>query len=284
MGRCDYASLSGAAAAATDVEDGAQRLEHRAGGNGAAPVAAAAASRRPQFVLPPRRSCWCLHLPYWLHGLTVLQLALALAVLGRLLQPDGPHCSPPRWHVAAAAAGEAPGNLNLTQLRWVLGAQAGPNKQQHGCRRCCRHQPRRPWHSCCWGCCPDSACRTIHSEAARSSGHPASRAPFDAPPSLPPASAARSRVRCSALDTASTCSVPSRATTCAPSPVAARTHKAASPSPSSTAWTRSWCVAAAPLGVIGVPVVPCSLVAGLGCGNSGAAACIGAEGRCRCCH
>lgn len=128
MGRCDYASLSGAAAAATDVEDGAQRLEHRAGGNGAAPVAAAAASRRPQFVLPPRRSCWCLHLPYWLHGPTVLQLALALAVLGRLLQPDGPHRSPPRWHVAAAAAGEAPGNLNLTQLRWVLGAQAGPNE------------------------------------------------------------------------------------------------------------------------------------------------------------
>ena len=49
-----------------------------------------------------------------------LQLALVLALLGCLLQPHGPHRPPPRWHVAAAAA-EAPGDLNFTQLRWVLG-------------------------------------------------------------------------------------------------------------------------------------------------------------------
>lgn len=79
--------------------------------------------RRPPAASQPycRRTAtagWCARIACSPGIPPALQLALVLALLGCLLQPHGPHRPPPRWHVEAAVA-EAPGDLNLTQLRWV---------------------------------------------------------------------------------------------------------------------------------------------------------------------
>ena len=157
----------------------------------------------------------------WSPASLLLQLALALALLGCLLQPEGPRRLPPRWQVAAAA--EAPADLNLTALRWGLAAAVGRRRttavrQSPLLRFCtCRCGPPR-----CTVAAPGVLCAQA---GARRRRRCPTRPPHHATP------AGRSRAACSALATASTWSVHSRGTTCGPSRAAARTPRAASRSP-----------------------------------------------------